>query len=194
MIATIVCNLYRNTAVQWLTLTLPLEALHHECFIRKPSLLRAFDELSRNEGVWQATYPYSGNQGYIRNLGVPIYRFTQHCVNNWRYGNPLYHSTMLQVVSASDVTPTDRWLNVWCIWHTKVETLQEFRSRHRIGWIINYDFRETCVSLSLPFRLETKLPWHQTPSRKKKAIVFTTDDERMSGSTKHWIFKSMWNI
>ncbi len=113
MIATIVCNLYRNTAVQWLTLTLPLEALHHECFIRKPSLLRAFDELSRNEGVWQATYPYSGNQGYIRNLGVPIYRFTQHCVNNWRYGNPLYHSTMLQVVSASDVTPTD--LKTWSL-------------------------------------------------------------------------------
>ncbi len=54
------------------------------------------------------------------------------------------------VVSASDVTPTDRWLNVWCIRHTKVETLQELRSRHRIGWIIQ-DFRETCVSRSLTF-------------------------------------------
>ncbi len=46
-------------------------------------------------------------------------------------------------------------------------------SHHRIGWIIQ-DFRETCVSRSLPFRLETKMPWRQTPSRKKKAVVFTT--------------------
>ncbi len=23
------------------------------------------------------------------------------------------------------------------------------------------------------FRLETKMPWHQTPSREKKAVVFT---------------------
>ncbi len=36
------------------------------------------------------------------------------------------------------------------------------------------DFRETCVSRSLTFRLETKMPWRQTPSRKKKAVVFTT--------------------
>ncbi len=48
------------------------------------------------------------------------------------------------LVSASDVTPTDRWLNVWCIWHTYLETLQECRSHHRIGWIIQ-DFRETCL-------------------------------------------------
>ncbi len=68
--------------------------------------------------------------------------------------------------------PTDRWLNVWCIWRTKVETLQEFRSRHWICWIIQ-DFQETCVSRSLTFRLETKMPWRQTPSRKKKAVVFT---------------------
>ncbi len=30
------------------------------------------------------------------------------------------------------------------------------------------------MSRSLKFRLETKMPWRQTPSRKKKAIVFTT--------------------
>ncbi len=29
------------------------------------------------------------------------------------------------------------------------------------------------MSRSLTFRLETKMPWHQTPSRKKKAVVFT---------------------
>ncbi len=79
---------------------------------------------------------------------------------------------MVMVVPSSGVTPTDRWLNVWCIWHTYLETLQECRSRHRIGWIIQ-DFRETCVSRSLTFCLETKMPWRQTPSRKKKAVVFT---------------------
>ncbi len=78
----------------------------------------------------------------------------------------------MNVVSASDVTPTDRWLNVWCIWYTYLETLQECRSRRRIGWIIQ-DFRETCVLHSLTFHLETKMPWRQTPSRKKKAVVFT---------------------
>ncbi len=40
------------------------------------------------------------------------------------------------------------------------------------------------VSRYLTFRLETKMPWHQTPSRKKKAAVFTTNDEHLSGSTK----------
>ncbi len=69
--------------------------------------------------------------------------------------------------------PMDRWLNVWCIWHTYLETLQECRSRRRIGWIIQ-DFRETCVSRSLTFCLETKMPWRQTPSWKKKAVVLTT--------------------
>ncbi len=54
----------------------------------------------------------------------------------------------------------------------RLETLQECRSRRRIGWIIQ-DFQETCMSRSLTFRLETKMPWRQTPSGKKKAIVFT---------------------
>ncbi len=76
------------------------------------------------------------------------------------------------IVSASDVTPTDRWLNVWCIWYTYLETLQECRSRYRIGWIIQV-FQNTCVSCSLTFHLETKRPWHQNPSQKKKAVVFT---------------------
>ncbi len=76
------------------------------------------------------------------------------------------------IVSASDVTPTDRWLNIWCIWHTYLETLQECWSHHRIGWIIQ-DFRETRVSRSLTFRLETKMLWRQTPQEKKKAVVFT---------------------
>ncbi len=76
----------------------------------------------------------------------------------------------LILVSASDVT--DHWLNVWCIWYTYLETLQECRSRCRIGWLMQ-EFRETCVLRSLMFCLETKMPWHQITSRKKKAVVFT---------------------
>ncbi len=50
-----------------------------------------------------------------------------------------------KVVSASDITPTEHWLNVWCIWHTFLETLQECRSHHLTGWI-KPDFREMRVS------------------------------------------------
>ncbi len=69
--------------------------------------------------------------------------------------------------------PTDRWLNVWCIWHTFLETLQENRSRLLTGWI-KPAFQETRVSRIFSVRRETKMPWRQTPSRKKKAVVFTT--------------------
>ncbi len=31
-----------------------------------------------------------------------------------------------------------------------------------------------CVSQSFTFRLETKMLWRQTPSRKKKAVEFAT--------------------
>ncbi len=84
--------------------------------------------------------------------------------------------------------PTDHWLHVWCIWHTKkVETLQEFRSRHLICWIIQ-DFWETHVLRSLTFRLKTKMPWYQTPlTNEESHHVY------LLGSTKRWIFKSMWN-
>jgi len=30
----------------------------------------------------------------------------------------LYSQADVYIVSASDVTPTERWLNVWCIWYT----------------------------------------------------------------------------
>ncbi len=76
------------------------------------------------------------------------------------------------IISDSDVMPTDCWLNVWCIWHTKLETLQGFRSCHLIGWILQ-DFWEMGVSHSLKFCLKTKMLWCQTPSRKKKAVMFT---------------------
>ncbi len=86
--------------------------------------------------------------------------------------------------------PMDHWLNVWCIWHTKVETIQEFRSHCRIGWVIQ-DFRETYVSRSLTFHLESKMPWRQTPSIGRR--VYNCDDECLSGSTKLG-FSKVWEI
>ncbi len=67
-------------------------------------------------------------------------------------------------VSASDVTMH--------MAHLSGNTCVECRSLCRIGWIIQ-DFRETCVLCSLTFRLEIKMPWRQTPSRKKNAVMFT---------------------
>ncbi len=93
------------------------------------------------------------------------------------------------VVSASGFTPTDRWLNVGCIWHTYLETLQECRSRRRIGLIIQ-DFRETCVSRSLTFRLEDAMALNPL-SKEESCRVYNCDDKRLSGSNKRWIFKSM---
>ncbi len=47
-------------------------------------------------------------------------------------------------------------------------------SKSSSDWLKLYRISgETCVSRSLTFRLETKMPWRQTPSRKKKAVVFT---------------------
>ncbi len=60
----------------------------------------------------------------------------------------------------------------WCIWHTFLETLQECRSRHLTGWI-KPDFWETQESRLFSVCRETKMPWRQTPSQKKKAVVFT---------------------
>ncbi len=43
-------------------------------------------------------------------------------------------------------------------------------------WLNSTGFPGVCVSRvsrSLTTRLETKMPWSQTPSRKKKAVVFT---------------------
>ncbi len=62
---------------------------------------------------------------------------------------------------ASDVTSTDRWLNFWCIWHAKMETLQKFQRRHQIGLIIQ-DFQEKCVLPSLTFCLETKMRFNDS--------------------------------
>ncbi len=102
-------------------------------------------------------------------------------------------SAQFILVSVSDITPTDRWLNVWCIWHTYLEKLHECQSRRRIGWIIQH-FRETCVAFFniLPRNKEAVMP---NPLTKEEIrSVYKCDGERLSGSTKRWIFKSKWNI
>lgn len=66
--------------------------------------------------------------------------------------------------------PMNHWLNIGCIQHTKLETLQDFEIHHLIGWILQ-DFWETCGLCFLTVHLVTK-PFF--PSRKKEAKVFTT--------------------
>ncbi len=60
----------------------------------------------------------------------------------------------LLIVLASEITPTDHWLNVWCIWYTKLETLWEFWSHHLIGWIIQ-DFQERFPLFVMFFNVPT---------------------------------------
>ncbi len=97
------------------------------------------------------------------------------------------------LVSASDVTPMDCWLNVWCIWYTYLETLHDCRSCCRIGWIVQ-DFRETCVLRSLMFHLETKAVTPPPLTKEESRSVYKCDGERLSESTKCWNFKNVWEI
>jgi len=85
------------------------------------------------------------------------------------------------------------WLNMWWIWYTKLETLQEFQSRHLIGWVLFLG--DVCDTFCLMVHLETNMPWRQTPLWKKQAVVvYNSDNEHLSESTKRWICKSMWCI
>ncbi len=46
---------------------------------------------------------------------------------------------------------------------------------------------------SITFRLETKMPWRQNPLTKEESRrVYNCDDKRLLGSTKCWIFRSIW--
>ncbi len=66
-------------------------------------------------------------------------------------------------------------------------------SKLSLDWIIQ-DFRETCLSRSLTFRL-AKMAWRQNTLAKEECRrVYHCDNKRLSGSNKCWIFKSMWNI
>ncbi len=95
---------------------------------------------------------------------------------------------MHNIVLASDATPTDRWLNVWCIWHTKVETLQEFHKSS--SDLLNYTGfpGDVCVAFFnvVPGNKEAVMP---NPLTKESRRVYNCDDERLLGSTKRWISK-----
>ncbi len=112
-----------------------------------------------------------------------------------------YYETMIywsdrnvkrQVVSASDVRPMNHWLNVWCIWHTKVETLHEFQSRHQIGWIIHYFRGDVCVAFFNvpPGKQDTVTP----NERRKPSCLQTVMTRAYQDQLNAGIFKSMWNI
>ncbi len=73
-----------------------------------------------------------------------------------------------------------RWKSVWCIWHTKVETLQEFWSHRQIGWIIQ-DFWETCVAFFnvLPRNKDSVVP--KSLTKEESLRVYNCDGECLSG-------------
>ncbi len=90
---------------------------------------------------------------------------------------------MSTLVSASDGTMAKSLMNMA---HESGNTSEVSKSSSDL---IIQDFRETCVSCSLTFHLETKMPGYQTPSRKKKAVVFTVmantyQDQLNTGFTK----------
>ncbi len=74
------------------------------------------------------------------------------------------------------------------IWLTKVETLQEFQSRHRIGQII----QDVTFFNVLPGNKDAVIP--NPLAKEESRRVYKCVDERLSGSTKCWIFKIMLNI
>ncbi len=85
----------------------------------------------------------------------------------------LYQSHLIQLISSLVATPRPEMgvpdkgdmQNVQC-WGGS-------RNVFRNPWVILYRISGRRVSRSLTFCLETKMPWRQTPSRKKKAVVFT---------------------
>ncbi len=88
------------------------------------------------------------------------------------------------VVSASDVTPTDRWLNVWCIWYTSGV------SKSSSDWLNYTGFPgDLCVVFFNvpPGNKDAVAP---NPLTKEESCrVYNCDDKRLSGSTTLWIFK-----
>ncbi len=109
--------------------------------------------------------------------------YISHCLSCSMQGIMLRAEVTLTLVSASDITHTDRWLNVWCIRHTKVETLQELRSRPVICWIIQ-DFRETCVSRSSTGNKDAVTPNPPHERRKLARLQLWWQDQINAGFSK----------
>ncbi len=97
------------------------------------------------------------------------------------------------LVSASDVMPTDRWLNIWCIWHTYLETLQEFEVVIGLVELCRISGRCVCHVLYCS-AWKQRCRGAKPPHERRKPLFSNCDGECLSGSTKRCIFKSMWNI
>ncbi len=70
---------------------------------------------------------------------------------------------------------------------------KHFRSVEVIVGLV--ELYRTCVSRSLRSAWKKRCRDAKPPSRKEESRrVYNCDDERLSGSTKPWILKSMWNI
>ncbi len=98
------------------------------------------------------------------------------------------------VVSASDVTPTDRWLNIWCIWHTKSGNTSGV-SKSSLDWLNYTGFPgDVCVAF---FNVPPGNKDAVTPNpltKEESHRVYNGDDKRLSGSNKRWIFTKVCEI
>lgn len=101
-------------------------------------------------------------------------------------------STMT-LVSVSDVTSTNRWLNIWCIQHTTLETRQEFQSHHLIlqSRLDSTEFLgDVCVKFSNVLPGNKSVMTLYFPLLKEGSCHFHSfDNERLWRSAKNWIFQ-----
>ncbi len=81
-----------------------------------------------------------------------------------------------------DVTPTDRWLNVWCIWYTYLENTSVV-SKSLSDWLDYTGFPGAMCVTFFNVCLETKTLWRQTSSR-KKVPTNAYQDQRNTGFSK----------
>ncbi len=91
-------------------------------------------------------------------------------------------SWFIYTVSASDVRPTNRWLNVRCTRRTKWQSIDEFWSRyHRTGWIQQAFRGNAFFHVShLMGHLHTELFWRQTLSWKFTTLTMIAYQDQLN--------------
>ncbi len=105
---------------------------------------------------------------------------------NWQFKNIFFIvevSNVAMVGWTSDAYDKQNW--------------KHFRGSEVVLWLVGfYRISEKCLlSFSLTLCLETKMLWCQNPLMEEEIRhVYDGDNESLSGSTKHWILKSMWNM
>ncbi len=153
-------------------------------FIRHTESMKAF-----KSSVYSAT---ALGISWISSAGC-IWSFRARAPSGLRMEIYYWSQNRASLVSASDVTPTDRWLNIWCIWHKSGNTSGVSKSSS--DWLNYTGFPgDVCVAFFNvpPGNKDAVMPNPLTKEESHR--VYNIDDKRLSGSNKRWIFKSMWNI